>query len=113
MSAATKWYERRGRDAGAAAQGEYVLHRGGPPTPPSCGAEEGDVPAAHASLPRAFRQRLVAALAVVHRIIGAPDYDAYLAHTRLHHPDGCPLSRDEFVRQRLEDRYSRPGARCC
>lgn len=53
------------------------------------------------------------ALATLHRIIGAPDYDGYLAHMRAHHPERPPLTRDEFVRQRLEDRYSRPGARCC
>lgn len=52
-------------------------------------------------------------LATLHRIIGAPDYEGYLAHHRARHPEGAPLSRDEFARQRLEDRYARPGARCC
>ena len=53
------------------------------------------------------------ALATLHRIIGAPDYDAYLAHHAQHH-DGCePMSRDAFVQARLADRYSRPGSRCC
>jgi len=50
---------------------------------------------------------------LLRRIIGAPDYDAYLAHLTTCHPDREPLSRDEFERQRLEDRYSRPGSRCC
>lgn len=49
----------------------------------------------------------------LHRIIGAPDYEAYLAHFRRAHPEQKLLSRDEFARQRLEHRYSRPGSRCC
>lgn len=50
---------------------------------------------------------------VLHRIIGAPDYDAYLAHMREHHPNETPMSRDEFCTQRLADRYNKPGSRCC
>jgi uncharacterized short protein YbdD (DUF466 family) len=50
---------------------------------------------------------------VIRRIIGAPDYDAYLTHARRCHPEHPVLSQDEFVRQRLTDRYSRPGNRCC
>ncbi|HTR77866.1 MAG TPA: YbdD/YjiX family protein [Gemmatimonadaceae bacterium] len=51
--------------------------------------------------------------AVVRRLIGAPDYDGYVAHRRLCHPGEPLLSRQEFYRLRLEDRYSRPGNRCC
>ena len=50
---------------------------------------------------------------IIRRIIGVPDYDRYLAHVRACHPEAPPLSREEFSRQRLEDRYSRPGTRCC
>jgi uncharacterized short protein YbdD (DUF466 family) len=50
---------------------------------------------------------------VVRTIVGAPDYDRYVTHMRDHHPECEPLSRDEFMHQRLESRYSRPGARCC
>ncbi len=64
-------------------------------------------------LARQFAGRLSRATAVLHRIIGAPDYDGYLRHHHACHAGRPPLSRDEFVRQRLEDRYSRPGARCC
>jgi uncharacterized short protein YbdD (DUF466 family) len=46
-------------------------------------------------------------------VIGAPDYDAYVAHLRRAHPEVIPMSRDEFVRSCLEDRAARPGARCC
>lgn len=50
---------------------------------------------------------------VVRTIIGAPDYDRYVAHVRKCHPDHVPLSRDEFARERLQARYNQPGNRCC
>jgi uncharacterized short protein YbdD (DUF466 family) len=50
---------------------------------------------------------------IVRRIIGVPDYDRYLAHVHAHHPDVAPMTREEFIQQRLVDKYSRPGARCC
>ena len=64
----------------------------------------------HAS---SFRDAVSRALRTVRTIIGAPDYERYLEHMRAHLP-GCDVaSRDEFMRQRLETRYSKPGARCC
>lgn len=59
------------------------------------------------------RARIDRIAAVVRRIIGVPDYDRYLAHARRCHPDRPVMTHDEFMRQRLVDRYSRPGARCC
>lgn len=59
------------------------------------------------------RYRMARTAEVVRRIIGVPDYDRYLAHVQAHHPDATPMTREEFVRQRLADKYSRPGARCC
>jgi uncharacterized short protein YbdD (DUF466 family) len=50
---------------------------------------------------------------VVRRIIGAPDYDRYLAHVSQRHPGATPLTRDEFARDALARRYDRPGSRCC
>ena len=56
----------------------------------------------------------VAAIArVVKFIIGVPDYERYVAHQREAHPGCAPLSRDAFMRERLEARYNRPGSRCC
>lgn len=60
-----------------------------------------------------LRDKLRQVAPVVRRIIGAPDYDAYLAHATRCHPDRPVLSRDEFVALRLADRYSQPGNRCC
>ena len=60
-----------------------------------------------------FRERVRRALRIVRTMIGEPDYDRYVAHMREHHP-GCEMaSRDEFMRQRMESRYSKPGTRCC
>ena len=52
-------------------------------------------------------------LRIVRTIIGAPDYDRYVQHMREHHPACEVASRDEFMQQRLESRYARPGSRCC
>ena len=57
--------------------------------------------------------RLQRVLRVIRSIIGAPDYESYVAHMESHHPGCAVMSRDEFMRQRLESRYSRPGSRCC
>lgn len=53
------------------------------------------------------------AAALLRRIIGAPDYAAYVAHVRTHHPGREPLGEREFVAERLSARYEKPGARCC
>lgn len=62
---------------------------------------------------RSARSRLERAACVVRRVIGVPDYDRYVSHMRMHHPDARPMARDEFIRERQADRYSRPGSRCC
>ena len=50
---------------------------------------------------------------VIRRIVGVPDYTRYLAHMRECHPQVTPVTREEFERARLEDKYTRPGQRCC
>ena len=72
---------------------------GNPPVPKSVDVAN---PSALEKVARVFRQ-----------IIGAPDYERYLEHQHTCHPDQVPLTRDEFARERLADRYSRPGTRCC
>jgi uncharacterized short protein YbdD (DUF466 family) len=49
----------------------------------------------------------------IRRIIGAPDYERYLAHVTCRHPGTTPLSREDFARDALARRYDRPGSRCC
>lgn len=67
--------------------------------------------AANADTPRASIGARIAA--VIQRIIGVPDYERYVRHVRERHPGTEPMSRDEFHRERLASRYSKPGARCC
>ena len=50
---------------------------------------------------------------VLRTVLGAPDYDGYLVHTRARHPGTRVMTRDEFVAARLRARYARPGSRCC
>lgn len=50
---------------------------------------------------------------VIRRIIGVPDYEAYVAHVTAHHPGEAPMSERDFLRERLAARYSQPGNRCC
>lgn len=61
----------------------------------------------------AVTETLRRAAAVLRRIIGVPDYGVYLAHVRECHPGLTPMSREEFEQSRLDDKYSRPGHRCC
>jgi uncharacterized short protein YbdD (DUF466 family) len=49
-------------------------------------------------------------------MVGVPDYDAYLAHRRSHHPHEPVLTRPEFVRNRTDSRYgvgTGRMTRCC
>jgi len=62
---------------------------------------------------RSTRDRVERVAKVVRRIIGVPDYDTYVAHVHAHHPETTPMCRKDFERVRMNDRYSRPGARCC
>ena len=45
-------------------------------------------------------------------VLGAPDYERYLAHMRERHPGEQPLSEAELFVARQATR-ERPGARCC
>ena len=51
--------------------------------------------------------------ALLRRIIGAPDYEAYLRHVAERHPECTPLTEQAFLEERLQARYSTPGNRCC
>lgn len=60
-----------------------------------------------------MRTWLARIAATVRRIIGAPDYAAYVAHVRAHHPGREPMCERDFVNERLSARYEKPGSRCC
>ena len=51
------------------------------------------------------RQNIERAANIIRRVIGVPDYDRYVSHMHAHHPRCTLLSREEFTRQRMVDRY--------
>ena len=49
-------------------------------------------------------------------MVGVPDYDAYVAHSKSAHPDRPVMSYEEFFRERQASRYGANGgkiSRCC
>ena len=62
---------------------------------------------------QSLRVRMTRIAQVIRRIIGVPDYERYLMHTRQCHPEQSPLTPEEFARDALIRRYSQPGNRCC
>lgn len=48
-------------------------------------------------------------------MVGLPDYDNYLNHMQLNHPDQKVMSYEEFFRERQDARYGGNGriAKCC
>lgn len=47
-------------------------------------------------------------------MVGMPDYENYVQHMRLNHPDRTPMSYETFFRERQEARYGgKGGVRCC
>ena len=48
------------------------------------------------------------------QMVGVPDYDLYVQHMKLTHPDEKPMSYEEFYKNRVDARYGGNGApRCC
>lgn len=60
-----------------------------------------------------IRVHFTALARIIRRVVGAPDYDAYIDHATRRDPDLVPLTRDAFARDALARRYDRPGSRCC
>ena len=47
-------------------------------------------------------------------LIGIPDYDNYVEHMRVNHPDQTPMTYEAFFRDRQDARYGgKGGAKCC
>lgn len=58
-------------------------------------------------------ERAVRLIATVKRIVGMPNYDAYVAHLREHHP-GCAIPNErEYYELYLQGKYNGVGNRCC
>lgn len=78
-----------------------------PIVPTACGCGK---PARHATT---FGKRFAFFRQAVKRIIGAPDYEVYLARHRQVHPEVPPMSEKEFFRFAMDRRYSNASPRCC
>jgi uncharacterized short protein YbdD (DUF466 family) len=49
-------------------------------------------------------------------MVGLPDYDTYVKHMRIIHPEREPMTYEEFFRERQEARYGGGNGRigrCC
>ena len=62
---------------------------------------------------RVMMERLRRAARTLRTVIGAPDYERYVAHVRSEHPGALVMTRREFERRRQDDREANPRARCC
>ncbi len=51
--------------------------------------------------------------AAARRIAGIPDYDAYVAHLKSHHPGQAIPAEADFFAARQAARYRAGGGRCC
>jgi len=65
----------------------------------------------------ATRDRLTAfwrkAVQTARLAIGVPDYEAYLAHMRAHHPERRAMDYAEFFNERQQKRYGNGRTGCC
>jgi uncharacterized short protein YbdD (DUF466 family) len=53
------------------------------------------------------------ALTALKRVVGMPNYEAYLEHLRTHHPE-CKLpSEREYFDEYLKGKYGGGFGRCC
>ena len=46
-------------------------------------------------------------------LVGVPDYEVYVAHMRDKHPELPPMTREQFLRSRMEARLGAKGAGKC
>ena len=64
-----------------------------------------------------LRSRLIETVGKARRaylqIFGIPDYERYLAHMRSAHPGDRVMTETEFNHTRMNDRYNKPGSKCC
>ena len=65
-------------------------------------------------IPSGARDRWRELASTIRRIVGMPNYDAYVAHLRAHHPESAIPNEKEYYDLYLEGKYNGgPGSRCC
>jgi len=62
------------------------------------------------SATRAMARRVTS---VLRQVVGAPDYDRYLAHHASHHAGTTPLGPREFYAEFVSRRFGPGPTRCC
>lgn len=60
-----------------------------------------------------MRRRLASLVAALRRVVGMPDYAAYVAHLRAAHPELPVPSERAFFDDYLRQRYEGGPTRCC
>jgi len=60
-----------------------------------------------------LRLRLRGLCSACRQVLGIPDYERYLAHAALRHPDAPVLTRGDFCAQEIDRKYGGSRARCC
>lgn len=58
-------------------------------------------------------KKLRGALAALRRVLGMPDYGAYVTHLRTAHPERPIPSEREFYDEYVRTRYGDGPTRCC
>jgi len=59
------------------------------------------------------QQRAERFIAALKRVTGMPNYEAYLEHLRMHHPDSPVPSEREYFDEYLKGKYGGGFGRCC
>jgi uncharacterized short protein YbdD (DUF466 family) len=60
-----------------------------------------------------MRRRFAVLLSALRRVVGMPDYAAYVAHLRAAHPEAPVPSERAFFEDYLRQRYEGGPTRCC
>lgn len=60
-----------------------------------------------------FRQFARAVRQTTRLMVGIPDYDTYVEHRRVTHPDQPVMTYEEFFIERQNSRYGGRIGRCC
>jgi uncharacterized short protein YbdD (DUF466 family) len=67
----------------------------------------------HATADARSASRARQIMTAIRRIVGMPDYDAYVAHLRDHHPECVLPTEREYYGLYLRGRYGGGFSRCC
>jgi uncharacterized short protein YbdD (DUF466 family) len=60
-----------------------------------------------------LRERLQTVSETVNAILGVPDYERYVRDYEASHPgEKAPMTRAEFEKDRLHERFIKPGNKC-